>query len=496
MSLRLHYAIRSDVGHVREGNEDSAYAGPSLLAVADGMGGHAAGEVASSTVISELAILDEHVPRGELLEALTSSVRTANAHLREMSLHDGSLEGMGTTVTAMLFSGEEFGVLHVGDSRAYLLRDGELVQVTHDHTLVQDLVDQGRITPEQANTHPQRSLLMRALDGREVEPDLSVREAVPGDRYLLCTDGLSGVVSEETILDALLLDAPQDAVDRLVELALKGGGPDNITVVVADVVADDGPDDGTDALVAGAAAEKEIVPGASAARTGPNPQHPGTDSAAARAARIGRVGFHRMDRPPEGAGPATDADTEPGSSVGSGGARPRRTRRVLIVSLSAVILLVAGVAVAWTWVNSHYYVGLDGERVAVFQGIAGDPIPGLGHTLVHPSDRTVTEFPPDLQVKLHKGIDVGSQEAGLDYINNKLPARPAEEEKTPVPSPAPSATPSATASPAGPGTPSPTRSPAANPTAAVQGPARLGASNQLVCSVSDACTGFRPLSPR
>jgi serine/threonine protein phosphatase PrpC len=257
VSLRLRYAIRSDVGHVREGNEDSAYAGPSLLAVADGMGGHAAGEVASSTVISALANLDEEIPSDEILDALTESVRTANAQLRAMSMHDGSLEGMGTTITAMLFSGSEFGLLHVGGSRAYLLRDDELAQVTHDHTLVQDLVDQGRITPEQANTHPQRSLLVRALDGREVEPDLDVRQAVPGDRYLLCTDGLSGVVSVETILDALLLPVPQHAVDRLVELALDGGGPDNITVVVADVV--DASPDGNDApLVAGAAAEKEI----------------------------------------------------------------------------------------------------------------------------------------------------------------------------------------------------------------------------------------------
>ncbi|WP_236705295.1 protein phosphatase 2C domain-containing protein, partial [Frankia sp. ACN1ag] len=155
MSLRLHFAVRSDVGHVREGNEDSAYAGQRLLAVADGMGGHAAGEVASSMVISRLADLDDDIDSDDLVTELNEAVRDANRQLREMSLENSALDGMGTTVTAVLSSGDMLGVLHVGDSRAYLLREGILSQVTHDHTLVQDLVDQGRITPEQANTHPQ-----------------------------------------------------------------------------------------------------------------------------------------------------------------------------------------------------------------------------------------------------------------------------------------------------------------------------------------------------
>jgi serine/threonine protein phosphatase PrpC len=182
VTLRLHYALRSDVGHVREGNEDSAYAGSRLIAVADGMGGHAAGEVASSTVIGLLAHLDDDVPGPDLPGAMSHAMREANAQLRDMTTRDVALDGMGTTVTALLSSGPRLGVLHVGDSRAYLLRDNEMIQITHDHTLVQDLVDQGRITPEQASSHPQRSLLMRALDGREVEPDVSVREARRGDR--------------------------------------------------------------------------------------------------------------------------------------------------------------------------------------------------------------------------------------------------------------------------------------------------------------------------
>ena len=143
---------------------------------------------------------------------------------------------MGTTLTAILFAGNRLGLVHIGDSRGYLLRDGELTQITKDDTFVQTLVDEGRITAEEAHSHPQRSLIMRALTGHEVEPTLIMREARAGDRYLLCSDGLSDPVSHETILDALQIADVAESADRLIELALRGGGPDNVTVVVADVV--------------------------------------------------------------------------------------------------------------------------------------------------------------------------------------------------------------------------------------------------------------------
>ena len=171
------------------------------------MGGHAHGEVASSVAIAAMASLDEDPPGGDLLSAIEAAVRDANRKLHEMVGRDPSLKGMGTTLTAMLWHGTRWPWCHVGDSRAYLLRDGELYQITHDHTLVQSLVDDGRITPEEAATHPQRSILLRALDGSgEVEPDLSLREAQVGDRYLLCSDGLSGVVSAETMHATLTND--------------------------------------------------------------------------------------------------------------------------------------------------------------------------------------------------------------------------------------------------------------------------------------------------
>lgn len=237
-TLGIRYAARSDVGMLREGNEDSAYAGSHLLAVADGMGGHVGGEIASAAAIDALRKLDQDLPANELLAALEQTVKTANDNLHRIVETEPKLQGMGTTLTAMLWADDQIALVHIGDSRAYLLRDGSLFQITHDHTLVQSLVDEGRISPDEAATHPQRSLLLRALDGRgEVDPDLSLREAKEGDRYLLCSDGLSGVVTAETIFQVLTdVDEPDQAVRQLIDLANRGGGPDNITCVVADVV--------------------------------------------------------------------------------------------------------------------------------------------------------------------------------------------------------------------------------------------------------------------
>src|SRR5246127_5985040 len=236
MTLVLRYAARSDRGLVRANNEDSVYAGARLLALADGMGGHAAGEVASQLVIAALAHLDDDEPGGDLLSKLDASIRSGNSAIAAQVEMEPDLDGMGTTLTAILFAGNRLGLAHIGDSRGYLLRDGELTQITKDDTFVQTLVDEGRITAEEAHSHPQRSLIMRALTGHEVEPTLIMREARAGDRYLLCSDGLSDPVSYGTIEEALQIPDVAESADRLIELALRGGGPDNVTVVVADVV--------------------------------------------------------------------------------------------------------------------------------------------------------------------------------------------------------------------------------------------------------------------
>jgi protein phosphatase len=240
--LAVRCAVRSDIGLEREDNEDAAYAGARLLAVADGLGGHAAGEVASAAAIDALRPLDTNVPAGELLNALDHAVRRASSAMRDKVKADPSLAGMGTTLTALLWSGSRLGLVHIGDSRAYLVRDGEVFQITHDHTLVQSLLDEGKLTAEEAASHPQREMLRRALGSSNAEPDLQLREARVGDRYLLCSDGLHEAAPAESIKQVLLaVSDPDEAAARLIELAIHGGGHDNITCIVADVVPADVP---------------------------------------------------------------------------------------------------------------------------------------------------------------------------------------------------------------------------------------------------------------
>ncbi|MBK1786688.1 PP2C family protein-serine/threonine phosphatase [Prauserella cavernicola] len=236
----VHYAVGSDVGRRRSANEDSAYATPRLLAVADGMGGHAAGEVASAIAIEAMADLDGRLADADpekrnLLHELGEGVSDAATRLNERVAAEPELEGMGTTLTAILWDGTTFGLAHIGDSRGYLLREGELSQLTKDHTMVQSLVDEGKMPAELAARHPGRSVLIRALmAGSSAEPDLTTHTAEPGDRYLLCSDGLTDVTTPDEILEVLSSsETPEDAVGRLIDIANEGGGPDNITCVIA-----------------------------------------------------------------------------------------------------------------------------------------------------------------------------------------------------------------------------------------------------------------------
>ena len=248
MTLVLRYAARSDVGLVRAGNEDSGYAGPTLLVVADGMGGHAAGELASAAAVATFASLTEswETPRDGtdiVMAELVDGVATTTAELGRVVAAHPELHGMGTTLTALAWHEGHVTLAHVGDSRAYQLREGELTQLTIDHTYVQMLVDTGRITPEEATTHSRRNLIMRAIDGvTDVEPDLHSIDPRAGDRFLLCSDGLSGVVPAAEIASLLGTGDPTYAAGALVEKALENGAPDNVTVVVAEVVDVDAAD--------------------------------------------------------------------------------------------------------------------------------------------------------------------------------------------------------------------------------------------------------------
>jgi PPM family protein phosphatase len=434
LALALRYAARSDVGLLREINEDSGYAGPRLLVIADGVGGHAAGEVASAVAVGVLSSLDEDSPGGDLLERLATAVTRANSHLRDMVSGDPDLSGMGTTVTALLRAGSRFGLVHVGDSRGYLLREGKLQQITRDHTFVQSLLDEGRITAEEADQHPQRNLITNALDGREdVELDLSVRETRPGDRYLLCSDGLSGVVSEETLRDTLADEASTDvAVERLVELALKGGGPDNITAIVADVVEVETKPPSAVPVTVGAAAEGAV-------------KHSRSDTPAAKAAALRPAREETED----------DYDDEP------------RSRRGLWLVLILVLLLAGGALYgSYRWSQTQYYVGAHGSKVAIFRGLSDDIGPISTSRLYRAEDVLMSDLPTYQQERVRADIATDGL-SGAERVVRTLrrQAQVCRSLATATPSPPPSASPSPTGTASPKVTPTPTPTPTPSSTA-------------------------------
>jgi protein phosphatase len=446
MTLTMRYAARSDRGLIRHGNQDSVYAGPRLLAVADGMGGMAAGDVASNIVIAALAPLDEDVPGSAPLDVLRSAVESANQQIREAVDANPAMEGMGTTLTGLLFGGNKIGMVHIGDSRAYLLRDGELTQITRDDTYVQLLVDEGRITAVEADTHPQKSLLMRALDGRDTDAEYSLRQVAAGDRYLICSDGLSGVVSDETIAATMReYSDPHQCADRLVQLALRAGGPDNITVVIADF---------TDADIV---EESPVVAGAAANDRGMITTAD-VSTPASRASALTR---------PRDAEPAatTPEDAEP---------RPRRHPvRTLLILLLLVAVLGGGVWGGWRYTQTKFYVGVTEDgRIAVFQGIPANVAGFRLSEEVYRSNVTIDSLTPASQESIRATIPTNSQAEAMDTLNALLD--PDAGNVVPVcvtvtiypsSSPRASASPSAAADPAAQptGTPDPSASPSPSP---------------------------------
>lgn len=335
--LRLNYAAASDRGLVRGNNEDSAYAGPHLIALADGMGGHAAGEVASQLMINHLMRLDADADASDMLALLASVADDANRAIAQGVRDVPETDGMGTTLTALMFNGADLAMCHVGDSRGYRLRDGALEQITVDDTYVQSLVDKGQLAPEDVSTHPQRSMILKAYAGRPVEPTLKMIDIRPGDRFLLCSDGLSDPVTHSTIETTLQHGTPQEAARQLVDLALRSGGPDNVTVVVADVVEADDPDESA------AAASLPVTPLTVGALNSCMPEDPRPDTAAGRAAMA------IAQRQPQVILP----DSEPAKE-----ATPSPRRRMVSV-ISALVVLAVLISAGWwgsSMVKNNYYV--------------------------------------------------------------------------------------------------------------------------------------------
>jgi PPM family protein phosphatase len=402
LAIALHYAARSDVGLVRQENQDSGYAGPHLLVVADGMGGHAAGDVASSIAIGEMVSLDGENPGADgALDLLAETLRAANTELREAVQRRPELKGMGTTVTALLRTGNKIAVAHIGDSRAYLLRDGTLTQITHDHSFVQSLIDEGRITEAEAEGHPQRSLVTRVLTGQlDDEPDLAMREAHIGDRYLVCSDGLSGFVARDTIQEILLKAQPPGATaDLLVELALRAGAPDNVTCIIGDVVDDQEQAPPTAQEVVGAAAGRRVT-------TRAIPVSPAAKAAALSRAALG----------------TDDDEAEQAESRLLAEAGPRSGRRRWLKTLFLVTLVLAAVAggsyAAHSWSQQQYYVGEVNGHVAVYQGVSQKVGPWKLSHVVAESDIPLSDLPDFYRGKLDSTVSTASIEDARKLVTD------------------------------------------------------------------------------
>lgn len=375
--LHLQFAAISDVGRIRKDNQDSGYAGPWLLTVCDGVGGAARGDLASSTAVSQIRHIDhppppEHTPE-DLLTQVAGALHRAHDRIAELIEGDPALSSTSTTATVALFDGTRLGLGHVGDSRAYLLREHELTQLTHDHTFVQTLVDEGRITEEEARHHPHRNLILRAIDGqREAEPDLFLIELRPGDRLMLCSDGVCGSLADPRIADILTTGTPDFAAVELVRASLDAGSSDNVTCLVADVSERPMPE--PIPQLVGAAAElrrRKLFKG-----------HRGGDTGELDPLPVGDG-----ELLPEGAradDPIDPYDSErvryaPRPPIGN-----LWLRRILtVVVLVGLLWAAAGTALAWS--QRQFYVGVDDGEVTIFRGL---PTSILGLDLGKPYEST------------------------------------------------------------------------------------------------------------
>jgi protein phosphatase len=338
--LALRWLGHSEIGLVRKNNQDSAYASPNLLIVADGMGGAAAGDLASAVVIREMARVDGRYCGDEMLQALSNAVDRASDAIAELVESDPELDGMGSTATGIMFDQQHYGIVNIGDSRTYLYREGKLSRLTHDHSFVQTLVDDGRITEEESLTHPHRSLILRVISGLPQHmPDLEIIPAAEGDRILVCSDGLCGMITDAEI-EASIAGERADVVEHLLNKVYAEGAQDNISILLADVVA--GAADGA-AEVFGAAAkinvEESVETTGELALT--ELAEPRPDPTAAERMRYAPTARHR-----------------------------RITWVRLLVAIAVPLILLAGGFGLWYgYTQQQYYIGPDQQVVALYRGV-------------------------------------------------------------------------------------------------------------------------------
>lgn len=498
--LAWHYLAHSEIGLVRKNNQDSGLVSPRMLMVADGMGGAAAGDLASAVAVDTMIGIDQRLAgppppesaqpetarpetaspesdrpesdrpeTADALELLAAGISAANTRIADLVATDYALEGMGTTLTAVVLDGADVSLAHIGDSRAYLFRNGELAQLTHDHSWVQSLIDDGKISESEAATHPHRSLLLKVLNGQPAnEPDLSTVPLLPGDRLMLCSDGLCGFVEDAEIAAAMAGTDREQAMERLVAAAHAAGGLDNITVILADLVAADV----TPAAVA-TANEEQLPPPAGSRPETTNPsqaRQSGAPDAAPASGDADRPGDATASEDGEstGVGESTGDTGEITAAVGRarvitlgdvsteilGAAAEhdlvadeeairqhvadreagelddddeyddyeaddedryapqapakRRWRRPLIITVALVLIIGAAAAVGYSWTRTQYYVGAKNADVAIFQGLS-QSVPGLRLSRVYEvQDLQLADLPAYYQGLVRATIDTGT----------------------------------------------------------------------------------------
>ncbi|THJ68807.1 serine/threonine-protein phosphatase [Arthrobacter echini] len=497
---------------VRAKNDDSAYAGRYLAVVADGMGGHAGGNVASASTVLDLIHLDHEGHGGHAGTHLADEIQTANSLLSELVGTNPQLAGMGTTATALLLEDSTLQLAHIGDSRAYRLKDGVFEQITTDHTFVQRLIDEGRLAPEDAEIHPHKNVLMRVLGDVDASPELDLDhfDASPGERWLLCSDGLNAVLGDR-VVEQVLREAPdiREVVNTLVDLTLEGGSPDNITVVVVEVIEYDGDDDAAalGALpparqAAGERDEPDTHTGGTARPVSADIDHkgdlPGTAiradvirqdlltrphvlvGSAALATETGQIPIVTQRTTERRAAkmlmrhPDQEPDQHTGDEVED--EAPARIRRWLVPTFLSLLtlILVAVLGFGYTWTQTRYYVADADNRVAIFTGVPQSVGPLSLGDLYRTTDIPVSNLPEYQRSQVLNALPAASlreAERIVSDLRGELRAVSCEPGSTGTASPAPedSRTPSPGATPSS----SPSTSTSSNPPATPGAGARV-----------------------
>ena len=472
--LFLYSTTVSDVGTVRANNQDSSFAGEHLIAICDGMGGHAGGDTASSIAIRSLAHIEQDDTGGDvevISRMMETSVMAAHDAIVGKAKRERKLAGMGTTVTAVALVAGYWVVAHIGDSRAYLLRDGHLSRITCDHSYVQHLINTGRITPAEAKNHPQRNVVMRVLGDFDIDPhpDISIRKAHPADRWLLCSDGLCGVLEDSTIKETMTALADQgECAQRLVQMALRAGSTDNVTAVIADATLAldaDAFDLPHQTPLVGGAASRNLEPIADIVNepVATAPALRDDHSPAKRAAALMQpADTQHNDAAPASAEPSTTRVVQPSAVREETGerdnpdtgeipvvqkpdgrlsadpndpevakairdehveqkkatrAKHQRNRLAIVIAILLAVAVLFGAGTGtYMWSQTRYYVGNSNGKVAIYQGV---PTNLFGLALSHEvssTSITVSNLPQTWRDQLNRGISVGSLDEAQSHV--------------------------------------------------------------------------------